>query len=434
MANLYVSPLGNDANNGLSPSTPKRTPQAVHDAAADGDTVKLGAGVYTPTAGQLLLSTKNLTWETDGQYVVFDGLGLVGSAIVYQGSPTFVGIYFRNMLTYQVLYTGSNTTGTFRQCVFDCTGFPDAICLYQNKGSFNVERCEFIGGRYALSIVSRDLGSVPQMIENNTFYKHSAAAIYYYFQGTPQGSVVLNMRNNAFVVDGGAAAAIRVESSAGFGDFTSNWNNFDCRNGGNVGLIGSGTYYQTLASWQAVAAGKDQQSIAVPSGFLFEDDRLFVPDIAIPSQLIGAGQPTGSGGGKTIGAYNGGSGFTRNSPEWLAGVHQDTEFEPGTNRIILEPGKTVGTFTTATKTFPGPLILSLQRMLAAFAEADVTSLGSVQCVNRTTGASTLKREIELKLDNGPFKPISYGLAAQFPDPTVAQSFRLRVTLRMNGAF
>lgn len=42
----YVSVSGSDANDGLSPAAPKRTIQAGIDAAADGNTVEVAAGVY----------------------------------------------------------------------------------------------------------------------------------------------------------------------------------------------------------------------------------------------------------------------------------------------------------------------------------------------------------------------------------------------------
>lgn len=53
-ANTYVSPAGNDSNDGLTPGTAKLTVQAAAAAAGPGDTIFVAAGTYTGAGNQQL--------------------------------------------------------------------------------------------------------------------------------------------------------------------------------------------------------------------------------------------------------------------------------------------------------------------------------------------------------------------------------------------
>jgi len=77
----YVSSTGNDADDGLSTSTAKRTLQAAHDAAADNSVINVGGGVFANFA-----NTKNLTVIGAGRANTFIGAFLQESDVSIWGS------------------------------------------------------------------------------------------------------------------------------------------------------------------------------------------------------------------------------------------------------------------------------------------------------------------------------------------------------------
>jgi hypothetical protein len=269
-------------------------------------------------------------------------------------------------------------------------------------------------------------------LERCTFFKCTDV-------GLKQGSLAaatttgIQCRNCAFVADGPTQECVELGNVI---NQVFDFNNYDVRGGAPLGSIG-GTPHASLSAWQAAfGGGNDANSHDFPSGFLSEDDAIFIPNLSLPSQLISAGQPTGFGGFKTIGAYDRGFGLLRTDPAWTGGSHFNTVFEPFNNRIRLAPAQTVGVFTTGTKTIVPSQVISQKRIAFLVMEANVVTPGSVETVDRLETDQV--REIELAFNGGPFQPIAYGQNARFPgtfgqpDQIIVSSIRARITLRKNG--
>lgn len=125
--NVYVSKAGNDAWDGLTPDTPKRTVQAGLTLLSSGQTLVIGSGVYKEALSRSIAAATSFSIVADG-YVQLAGSPT--DSITFTSAPSsaanltvrFVGIEFLNYysITFNPLGTGVNVSGqfpTFINCV-----------------------------------------------------------------------------------------------------------------------------------------------------------------------------------------------------------------------------------------------------------------------------------------------------------------------------
>lgn len=142
---FYVSPTGNDGNDGLTPATAKQTIQAAINAASSNDIINVAAGTY---AGSILVN-KLLTLRgpntgvdpctaTRSPEAIITGTDPLGVVKVAANSVVIDGfkIVPVGTGTYGVLIQNQETNLTVRYVVFDASASDrDAINLWEGTGA-----------------------------------------------------------------------------------------------------------------------------------------------------------------------------------------------------------------------------------------------------------------------------------------------------------
>ena len=274
---IWCSAVGNDANDGATPATPKLTVQSVlsiYDL-EPGDVVCIDTGTYSLTTDinvgigdggsttadvvfeaspygtvmdRVVSSSSTVyAWKIDTSYVmlrtaqsnVYPALAQSSLRLTYSGAGTgsMYGILSTNTsytnLTISRIETAAKTYG---------------IIAYGSN--VIVENCLVRGGNRGVSF---DDGNGTKTVRNCTVVGFSSMGIYCYY-----GSA-LRLNNSIVVADFGSVDAIRIATSSP--SMVSDNNCLVGRNGANIGYY-NGLERSTLADWQA-ATGKDANSLSV---------------------------------------------------------------------------------------------------------------------------------------------------------------------------
>jgi len=302
--------VGNDANDGLTPSTPKATVQAILDAHVlrPGDIVHIDTGIYT---GGLQLSSSNS--------------GNSASPVIFEGSPYGVTINCNACIAWDISascvtirtaaisnYPGRvqsfmKFTGSPNDIVFESTASYGTLSHLQmvnqsagvnvyGASNITIENCLITGGDYGIFLGVQGT--------NFTIKNCTVAGFKIFGIGSSLAST-LNLSNSIVIADG--------TSSYCFGGLpaSSDYNDFQAKNGAIVGKFGTSTL-STLAAWQT-ATGMDTHSISTDPLFVNTasgDYHLksmagsfhggtFTPDAA-NSPCIDAGDPFSSVGNEGV--------------------------------------------------------------------------------------------------------------------------------------
>ena len=315
---VYCTAAGDDANDGLSPATPKATLQALFDTydLRSGDRVFVDTGRYESGTGAHLGGTSG--GAADGP-VVIQG-SAQGTVIRCTAAPSFDPRFDNAALSCAAPFV------EFRNLTIADSGL--GLELSSNSGGAVVRNCLFLRNQYGVELIGSPSGAD---VVNCTFVGNTNAVYAYYAD-------LLTVRQCIFDIRGSGSHGIFIlqnEASLVYSDY----NDFYTMDGGDVGF-----YFDdkaTLADWQAIT-GKDALSLA--------RDPLFVDRANGDFHLQSMG-----------GSWHGGA-FTAdllNSPCLDAGdPSASVEAEPAPNGARINLGADGGT-AQASLTPPGRVLTIL---------------------------------------------------------------------------
>ncbi|MDP6544480.1 MAG: right-handed parallel beta-helix repeat-containing protein [Phycisphaerae bacterium] len=247
---VYCTAVGDDANDGLTPATPKATVQAIlsrYDL-EPGDLVLIDTGIYDISSAI----------EVEGP----DG-GSASSSVTLRGSTHPAGTRI-DRGGYVEQNTSLGWTMGFKISAdyirlerLYLTGAYYGVHVY-NKDGVDVVNCIVSGNEHGIYLSNADNGS----IVNCTIAYNTRPGIYAYY---PSG---LTVKNNVVFASGWGASAISLRGSG----ITSDYNNLYATGGAHLGKYNYGDALQTLADWQA-ETGQDAHSVSLdplfrnPAGF-----------------------------------------------------------------------------------------------------------------------------------------------------------------------
>jgi parallel beta-helix repeat protein len=295
---LYCTASGNDANDGLTPATPKATIQALLDAIdlEPGDTVLVDSGTYA------LADDITVSAEDSGNSDLFVSIrGVPGRSILVR-SGTF-GSCFHLGTTANIAIENFRLEG-------------GNYGIYQGGYAHHLVKNILFHNQltYGLYIYRGDVSAI-----GNTFSGSGLACIY-------SGSSYLELRNNIFVAQGSGRVCVDLENV--WADPKAYRNEFDYNDYETIGGAAVGIYsgsHSTVDAWRRIM-GQDTHSLSAdprfvdPAGGDFHLSSTagswhggsFTAD-ALTSQAIDAGdpatplgaEPTPNGGRVNLGAYGG---------------------------------------------------------------------------------------------------------------------------------
>jgi hypothetical protein len=286
----YCSAVGSDGNNGLTPSTPKATVQAILDAydLEAGDTVFVDTGTYTLTAN---ITLGALDGGSASGLVTIKGSPHVSGTVINRNNTVSTSSYgiqvsaayvrldgLRVTQAYYGIHTYSATNSQVANCVLyaNRTGVysgPNAVtaCLARDNTYAGIETSR--NSTLTNNVVVRnttygvgysDGGGGSTTILNNTIANNGSAEMYSYTVGT---SVTFTFKNNV-LAHSGAGACVNLSSSTMAAGTVWDYNCLWVMGGGAIGIYG-GAPRATMGEWRT-ATGRDANSL--------NTDPLFVND------------------------------------------------------------------------------------------------------------------------------------------------------------
>ena len=232
----WCTATGDDANDGLTPATPKATTQAILSAynLEPGDIVHIDTGTY------------NLASDIE---IASPDQGSASADVTFLGSSQGAGT---------TIDRGSTAS--------------DRRCVHINRASYiRLERLRLTGAQYGVRI--QGAGGDHNKIVNCALYANTTGVHSYYGSSLliENCSVAANaaigvslshadgsrLKNSIIYADGAGARAVSSESTS----LTSDYNNLYAVNDADVGYH-QGTPCDTLADWQS-AASQDAHSLSV---------------------------------------------------------------------------------------------------------------------------------------------------------------------------
>jgi endoglucanase len=268
---VWCSAPGNDANDGLTPATPKATVQAVLAAAdlASGDRVRIDTGNYALSANIEVASRHGgtsanpLVFEASPYGVTFDrGSTTTGSYGWHINGASYVTLrtarsaahpgMAQRWLRVMGANIGIHVAGTYcRLERVDATANLDRG-IHIGASFATVENCLARGSTHNTSGTGIYVNGSNATLNNCTVEGNARFGIYIWWtSGT-------TLRNNIVCADGDGDYGV-YRSSTGF-TLTSDCNDIFAVNGAHVGY--SGEIRTTLADWQA-ATGCDGNSLSL---------------------------------------------------------------------------------------------------------------------------------------------------------------------------
>ncbi len=283
VGDVYCTAVGNDGLDGLTPATPKVTPQAILDTwdLEGGDTVYVDTGVYAnqgihvndhglPGLPVSIVGSTNLTAggsvidrgeSSPGAY----GLFLYQRRYVSVANLTFRRGYFTLYLEQSQFCVISNVvvSGAANMGVrlYDSQSNEFRNCFISNAGKLGVSA---IGGssctRFRNSSIYRNadgglsLEGVMNEVINCTLADNPG------YQLTMSKGTV---RNSIFAVSGSGQGCLSIGSAV---SYRGDYNNFYALAGAVVGKIGT-TTYTNLPTWKAGVGGQDLNSLDLDPRF-----------------------------------------------------------------------------------------------------------------------------------------------------------------------
>lgn len=318
---VYCTTIGDDANDGAAPATPKASIHAILDAydLEPGDTVYVDTGYYTLATDIVVGSQDSGSASAPLRFV--GSTHPDGTTVDRNSASTIARCWYLNGCSYV-------TVGRFR-----CTGGTKGRGIYgswRGVTSCTLDRNECYGNTYGMDIGSGvtvqhcilrgnsgygiySPGSFAYpLVRNNTCYDNGMGGVY---------ATTGTYRNNILVADGSGKHCLKIGSA---GSLNSDYNVFRTVNGASV--FKQGGTSKTLSEWQ-IATGQDLHSVLVDPLFadaangdfhLKSQTGRFVPgsgwvtdpesspciDVGHPADSVGD-EPSPNGGRVNLGAYGG---------------------------------------------------------------------------------------------------------------------------------
>jgi hypothetical protein len=259
---IYTTVVGNDANDGMTPATPKASLQALLDAVnlEPGMTVFIDTGVYNLTAGVLIDALDG--GSLDGVVKLQGSTHQDGTILDLQSSPgdvirTEAAFITLDRLSLTGAASGAGFTahdnGAHHATISNSRIYANEYGVHLDWGpDYAKIENNLIYGNTSIGVYAYSLGSdaeTPQII-NNTIVANDADGIYLDNQTS-----TTNLLNNIIDVDGTGKYAVRTESTS----LTSDYNDLVVTGGASIGYY-SGAQ-ATLNDWQT-ASGLDANSIS----------------------------------------------------------------------------------------------------------------------------------------------------------------------------
>ena len=253
---LYTTAVGNDANSGLTPATPKASLQAILDAydLGPGDVVYVDTGYYGLTSGVVVDASDG--GDATAPVVIRGATAAAGTTLDLQGNGGDVVVSSALYVTFEDFCLTGATTGA---------GFwsqgGDVLRHSRVYGNATGVNADYMSVQNNVIFDNTGVGILAGQSEviNNTIVATGAVGVACDY---PNSTV----RNNIIQVSGVGKQALRVES----GGWTSDYNDLYATGGATIGMK-AGVDYATLATWQT-ATGQDRHS--------FSADPLFVDPAA----------------------------------------------------------------------------------------------------------------------------------------------------------
>jgi len=267
-SDVYCTASGDDANDGLTPATPKATVQAIIDEydLEPGDVVYVDTGTYVLTAN-VVVGTED-AGDATGQVTFMGSPDAVGTLIdrnnTSSGAYGFHLNYADHVSLARLTVTGgqhgiylvysNNCSATY------CRTFGnlyDGIEASRSNGLTCEHSVLDHNGRYGVQLYYSDDVS----LVNNTLYLNESHQVYLYASANNA-----SIRNNVVSADGAGDYGIYVYSSASIS--SSDYNDVHVTNGALAGHLGGA--YATLYDWQ-MGTGFDAHSLSVDPLFVDPD-------------------------------------------------------------------------------------------------------------------------------------------------------------------
>ncbi len=169
MVNYYVSPTGNNANDGLSTSAPKQTIDAAHTAASNGDTIILMDGTHSYSANLTLTKNVSLT-SLNGAASTVLSFSVADSSITFQDVS---GVTISN-----ITFDDINTFLAVLNITFPSSGATKPTVWPTNV---TVRGCVFNTSKYAIATKGENISIYNNTINRKSGVTASISAILVYF-------------------------------------------------------------------------------------------------------------------------------------------------------------------------------------------------------------------------------------------------------------
>jgi uncharacterized repeat protein (TIGR01451 family) len=278
---LWCTAIGSDANDGLTPSTPKASVQNVIDTYVlqGGDQVRMDTGLYnltndiTVTSADSGVATALVSFVASPYGVVIDRND--------PNSPA-AGFFFNGAQFVQLTTTNSTALPSVPQQFLQVTGGARGVRIA--GGGCVVTRVEAVSNQFQGVYVEGSSASnavLEQLLVRQTYDPASGAGLLVSSASratirnvttTDNGrygirlvsATLAHMTNNIAVADGAGDVALAIESGATLSG--SDYNLFFVTNSAVLATLG-GTNYNTLARWRAIS-GRDTRSLEAPPLFV----------------------------------------------------------------------------------------------------------------------------------------------------------------------
>ncbi len=344
---VYCTAPGDDANNGLTPATPKASLQAIIDAYAlePEDIVYVDSGLYFAGAPPIRIDQRDSGWSN--LFVTIQGSTNPASPTVFWGSSFGVeGIfsfdYAENIRLRDLTIRNANTGVVLNEstgCVFDNVRIENnrSVGVSLTKSNIRLVRSVLWKNASATGGVAVALSTASAAIENCVVWGHPTP-----ISGSGSDVSVTNSVLEAI----GANGRIYNLGNGGIYSVKADYNSYWRRNGALIAedplTVGGSDFYNDLPTWTA-ATGADQHSMAMDPLFANEIGGDFHPksskgryqvgfgwtndppgtnspliDAGAPS-LTSTNEPDPNGGIINIGAYGNTpqASMTQTNPPWL---------------------------------------------------------------------------------------------------------------------
>ena len=244
---LYVDGInGDDADDGLSPTTAKRTIQAaineIPRVLTDAVTVHIADGTYSEEVVLDRRQHRGLHWiSIEGnpgspQSVVFDGLGVLDFGLFILDSLVQIkGITFSNFIDAAVPVIGVSLDVTFSDCRFT-NNVGDGALYSENSQEVIIRDCEFLNNSSAISAHNSSVFIEGYCVISNNG-PDPAVSIGH-------GSLTVNVEAGSCTITGNTGTGVRVNSQGSLSlengplEVSNNGRGVECTSGSHVSFGG----------------------------------------------------------------------------------------------------------------------------------------------------------------------------------------------------